>query len=54
MDLIGAVSLAGRFQGGRAIVAGLVGGLAFLLSGSMMAHLAFGVVTGELYGAIVL
>jgi hypothetical protein len=54
MDLIGAVSLAGRFQAGSAIMAGLVGGLAFLLSGSMIAHLAFGVVTGALYAAIVL
>ena len=30
-DLIGAVSLAGRFDAGGAIVAGLVGGLAFLI-----------------------
>lgn len=31
MELIGAVSLTGRFQAGSAIVAGLVGGLAFLM-----------------------
>ncbi len=31
MDLIGAASLAGHFQAGSAIVAGLVGGLAFLM-----------------------
>ena len=31
MDLIGAASLAGHFEAGSAIVAGLVGGLAFLM-----------------------
>jgi hypothetical protein len=31
MELIGAVSIAGRFNAGGAIVAGLVGGLAFLI-----------------------